>query len=80
MATYNISEVLVLDGDKYVPTSTGKETFTILAKHPLCVKIRGLEPAQLEARKVLYARDKAGDIITFNFLKDDGLPYNIGRG
>lgn len=77
MATSNLSEVYVLDGGEYVQTDSNDSTFEVLGKNPQCVKISWLQPAQLEARKVLHFRDQSGKIVALNFINDEGLPYDL---
>jgi len=58
MATSNLSDVYVLDGDKYVKTDSNDSTFEIIWKHPECIKISWLTQTQLEARRVLYVENE----------------------
>jgi len=79
MATSNLSEVYVLDWEQYVETNSNDSTFKLLGKHPQCIKISWLAPAQLEARKVLHFRDKSRKIVALNFINDEGLPFDLSH-
>ena len=76
-ATSNLSEVYVLDGDKYVETNSNDSTFEIVGRHPECIKISWLQEAYLEARRVLYFKDDEWTPVALNFINDEGLPYKL---